>query len=61
MSCLLPIPKARIRTVTGTFLVLSTLTENTSFESVSYSSQAPLLGITVEVRRFLPTLSLAIS
>ena len=43
-----PIPNALNNTVTGCFLVLSTLTEITSLESVSYSNQAPLLGITVE-------------
>ena len=49
-----PIPRALNNTVTGCFLVLSTLTDITSFESVSYSSHAPLLGITVEDINLLP-------
>ncbi len=42
-----PYPRALTKTVTGSFLVRSILTESISLESVSYSSQAPLLGITV--------------
>ena len=59
ISAFVPIPNALNNTVTGCFLVLSTLTEITSLESVSYSNQAPLLGITVEDISFLPVLSLS--
>ncbi len=52
-----PYPRARRRTVIGSFLVLSILTEITSLESVSYSSHAPLLGMTVDEKSFLPDLS----
>ena len=45
--------------VTGTFLVLSTLTDITSLESVSYSNHAPLLGITVDDTSLLPDLSIS--
>ena len=38
---------ALMRVVIGCFLVLSTLTDMISFESVSYSSHAPRFGITV--------------
>ena len=47
-------PIALNNVVTGIFLVLSTRTQNISFPSVSYSIQAPLNGITVEVYVFLP-------
>ena len=47
-------------TVIGCFLVLSTLTEIISLVSVSYSSQAPLLGITVVEKRDLPDLSISL-
>ena len=47
-------PIALNKVVTGTFLVLSTRTQNTSFPSVSYSSQAPLNGITVELYVLFP-------
>ena len=42
-------PIALNNDVTGNFLVLSILTQNTSLLSVSYSSHAPLIGITVDV------------
>ena len=59
ISASVPIPKALNKTVTGCFLVLSTLTDIISLESVSYSNHAPLLGITVDETSFLPVLSLS--
>ena len=59
ISASVPIPRALNRTVTGCFLVLSTLTDITPVESVSYSSHAPLFGITVEDISLLPALSLS--
>ena len=61
ISVFVPTPSARISTVIGTFLVLSTRTQNTSLESVSYSSHAPRFGITVEEYNSLPTLSCPIA
>ena len=45
------------KTVTGTFLVLSTRTEKMLFESVSYSIHAPRFGITVALNKRFPALS----
>ncbi len=51
-------PIALTSTVAGSFLVRSTLTYIISLESVSYSSHAPLFGISVDSYSSLPTLSL---
>ena len=59
ISASVPIPRALNKTVTGCYLVLSTLTDITSFESVSYSNHAPLFGITVDDINFFPVLSLS--
>ena len=53
-------PKALSKVVRGTFLVLSILTYNTSFASVSYSSQVPLVGIIFEANTGLPFLSISL-
>ena len=55
------IPSALRKDVSGCFLVLSTLTYRMPWESVSYSSHAPLLGITCELNSFWLDLSVATS
>ncbi len=60
ISAFVPTPSARISVVTGTFLVRSTRTQKMSLASVSYSSHAPLFGMTVQENSLVPALSLAI-
>ena len=48
---------ARMKVVMGSLRFLSMRTLNTSLESLSYSSQAPRLGMTVASNSFLPAAS----
>jgi hypothetical protein len=58
ISWSVPYPMARMKTVMGTFLIRSIRTDMTSLESVSYSNQAPRLGMTVQEYSIFPVLSI---